>query len=415
DRRRPDGEAAEPQAGVDVSETATETATSAAPAADPDAAPDWDSAVLDPVPVRRGTQPDDAAWTDWSPGSSADASDVWLPDLVFEEDEAPPPPPAPPAPAADDDPWADELGEPAEAAEAGDVGEARMTAPDLTHNLDARTEEPDSGELFTVVPFKPRPGGEASTDEAPVVEAAAPAAEPEAEAGAEAGAEAELAESEDGDDGDDEARRFRSAPSWPPPPRRKSIGIIALCSLVVVVMLALLITNGRLGRPKTASTNDAQNRPVLATDPALVPREWIAYRHPNVDFTVSYPPRWTLREEGSVITVRDPTTGTELRVDFKKARGPDPEQAWLTQERDVLTKHPNDYKRLQLSAASYLGKVAALWEYTYLDANLPVHAVDLGFLTDDYAFTMSFRAPAGTWDTMLPMFHGFLSSVRAPE
>ena len=373
---------------------------------EPPAEPNWDAAVAGDGP----------SWTDGPPGSAADTSDVWMPEF---EDEADGEDSAEPA-----EPW----GEP-------DSGGSRMAAPDLTTDVDEAEDDPfapgswDEAASDDVIEFEAPglAGPPVSTEETAAAEpfaAAAPAdapLEPAAAAtppGGEVTATADSASPEaeaEAEAEEDESHRFRSAPSWPPPVRRRSIGVIVLCSVVMIVMIALLITNGRLGRPRQASTQQANNRPVLGTDPALVPADWIAYRHPNIDLTISYPPKWTLREEGSLLTFREPATGTELRVDYKKPKGPDPEQVWLTQERDFLGKHPTDYKRLQLSPASYLGHVAALWEYTYLDGNLPVHAVDLGFLTDDYGFTLSFRAPAGTWDTMLPVFHGYLSSVKPPE
>jgi serine/threonine protein kinase len=215
---------------------------------------------------------------------------------------------------------------------------------------------------------------------------------------------------------EEEPPRYRSTPSWPPPARRR-VGVTILCALVTVVLLGLLITDGRIGRSnaRTRSTVSGQERPVLATDPASVPASWIAYHHPVVDFGISYPPGWTIREEGPVVTIREPTTGTELRVDYKQPPGEDPQRTWTNLESSFSTRHPGDYRRLQLSPATYLGHPAALWEFTYADGTVPAHAVDLGFLTKKYRFALYFQAPAATWDSMLPVFRAFLSSVQAPK
>jgi hypothetical protein len=194
--------------------------------------------------------------------------------------------------------------------------------------------------------------------------------------------------------------------------------VAILCSLVMIVMVALLVTDGRIGRnsstTRTAAKQAAQQRPVLATNPADVPSNWITYHHPTVDFGTSYPPGWTVREEGQVVTIRDPATGTQLRIDYKQPPGADPQETWTTLESSFSSQHP-DYRRLQLNPASYLGHTAALWEFTYAEGKVPVHAVDLGFLTKQYRFALFFEAPADSWQNMLPTFRGFLSSFKAPK
>jgi hypothetical protein len=212
-------------------------------------------------------------------------------------------------------------------------------------------------------------------------------------------------------------RRFRSTPSWPPPQQRRW-GIAILSFVVVVVTVALLVTDGRIGRNRASDEDgggSGQERPVLATDPASVPRNWITYRHTSVDFGLSYPPGWAVREEGQVVTVRDPATGSQLRVDYSQPPGPDPEETWSELERSFSAQHPDDYRRLQLSPASYLGHTAALWEFTYADGNVAKHAVDLGFLTKKYRFALFFESPADQWQAMLPTFRAFLSSFKAPK
>jgi hypothetical protein len=213
-----------------------------------------------------------------------------------------------------------------------------------------------------------------------------------------------------------EERRYRSTPSWPPPQQRRW-GIAILCSVVVVVMVALLVTNGRPTHndaSRTSARQAAQQRPVLSTNPADVPSSWITYRNAAADFGTAYPPGWTVQEEGQVVTIREPSTGTQLRIDYSTPPGPDPEKAWTDLERSFSSQHP-DYTRLQLSPATYLGHTAALWEFTYTDGNVRVHAVDLGLLTKKFRFALFFEAPADAWQSLLPTFRGFLSSFQAPK
>jgi hypothetical protein len=187
--------------------------------------------------------------------------------------------------------------------------------------------------------------------------------------------------------------------------------------VVVVVMVALLVTNGRPTHndaSRTSARQAAQQRPVLSTNPADVPSSWITYRNAAADFGTAYPPGWTVQEEGQVVTIREPSTGTQLRIDYSTPPGPDPEKAWTDLERSFSSQHP-DYTRLQLSPATYLGHTAALWEFTYTDGNVRVHAVDLGLLTKKFRFALFFEAPADAWQSLLPTFRGFLSSFQAPK
>lgn len=215
---------------------------------------------------------------------------------------------------------------------------------------------------------------------------------------------------------DDEPRRYRSTPSWPPPPRRRSLWVSGLVLLVMAVMVALLITNGHvLGKSDHVTAGSAQQRPVLKTDPGSVPSDWIAYHHPTAGYSISYPPSWHLREEGLLVTIDDPSTGIELRLDAKTPPGQDPLKTWQQLEASFSSQHRGDYKRLQLNPASYLGHVGSLWEFTFLDGDVAMHAVDLGFLTKKYGFALYFQSTADRWQGALSTFYAFLSSFTSPK
>jgi hypothetical protein len=309
----------------------------------------------------------DDQWVDWSAGGAdgngtAEASDVWLPGTEIEVE---PPPPQTEV----------------------EVAEAEVAEADAP----AEVAEAEGVEAPADVAGEPEPA-----EPAPVTVVPTAAAVEEEEP----------------------PRRYRSTPSWPPPQGRRSLTVTLLCALVMVVMVALLITNGRLfGRSREAVTESrgSQDRPVLATDPSSVPANWITYRHAAANYGISYPPGWSLREEGSLVVIRDAPSSTELRIDYKQPPGPDPEKTWLELEADFSSRHPGDYRRLQLSPASYLGYVAALWEFTFNDNNVPTHAVDLGFLTKKYGFALYFQAPSAQWQATLPTFYAFLSSFQPPK
>jgi len=312
-------------------------------------------------------------WVNWPTDAPIDASDIWLPGSDDIGSALAPPRPAPDgglAPTGRLNPTGGPA--PADPATAGGPTNAE------TRNAETRADDaPAPDELAPVAAVRPLAPQEAEGD-------------------------------------GDQLPRYRSTPSWPPPPKRR-VGLTILCGAVSLVMIALLMTEGRVGRPRTATTTPNQ-RPVLASDPSAVPSNWITWRHPAVpDFGLAYPPGWSLREEGSVTTIRDPASGAEMRVDYKKRPSADPLRAWEDLERGFSAQHPTDYKRLQLSPASFQGHVAALWEFTFAENNVLTHAVDVGFLTKDHSFALYFQAPAGIWTELLPTFHSFLGSVRAPK
>jgi len=303
------------------------------------------------------------AWQDWSPGEApGDASDIWLPVTDLDEPAAP----AAPAPPS---PWA-----PANADAVPVVEDHADTAPVEAEEGD----RPAPSEPFTtaggwVVPILPGSG-----------------------------------------EGEGEPRRYRATPSWPPADSRKGPVVIGLCFLVMVVLVALLVTNGRITGDDSGTTIPAAERPVLATDPASVPGDWITYRHASADVGISYPRSWAVTEEGSAVVLRDPATAAQLRIDYSRSPDDDPHRVLLADERDFAARHSQDYRRLQLSPANFLDRVAALWEYTYNEGPDALHAVELSFHSADTEVTLTFRAATAIWDSMLPLFHQFLSSIRPP-
>lgn len=212
----------------------------------------------------------------------------------------------------------------------------------------------------------------------------------------------------------DEERRYRTTPSWPPP-RKPRIGLGLLSLAVMVILVALLVTNGQIGTSADDSERDLESLPALETDPSAVPRDWIVYHHPTGGFGISYPPGWMVRDLGTFVEIRDPSSQAQLRIDQRRPPGKtDPEDDWLEQERDFSSRRAG-YRRLQLSEAKYQGHLAALWEYTYAEGNVGIHAADLQFVTKKDRFTLNFRGPVPEWQGLLPSFQGFLNSFRVPN
>lgn len=213
----------------------------------------------------------------------------------------------------------------------------------------------------------------------------------------------------------EEEIRYRSTPSWPPPRARQPTYVLLLCVWVILVMVGLLATNGHFGRPKARDDRPSTARPELTSDPSAVPPEWVAYRYPNLPFGISHPPGWKVREEGPLLLITDPAGASELRVDARIPPIRDPHVATLESERNFFARHPSDYRRLQLSPATYQGRRASLWEYTYTERGTRMHAAELGFTTGKATFSVRFRVPDELWDQSVTLFRAYTNSIRAPK
>ena len=211
---------------------------------------------------------------------------------------------------------------------------------------------------------------------------------------------------------EDEEPQYRTTLSWPPP-RKPRIGAGILSLAVMVIMVALLVTNGQIGTSGDGE-RETEDLPALPTDPEAVPKDWIVYRHPSAGFGVSYPPGWTVRDEGSGVEIRDPSSRAQLRIEQHPRGRVDPKDHWLEQERTAIAETP-DYRRLQLAEARYQGHSAALWEYVFTEGNAAVHGANLQFVTKKDRFILNFRGPINDWQGLLPTFQGFLSSFRTPK
>ena len=181
--------------------------------------------------------------------------------------------------------------------------------------------------------------------------------------------------------------------------------VAAVAGLVVVALIAALLAGGDDGgSDDTAATGSTP--PAAST---AVPADWVAYTDPSTGFTISHPPGWTVRVDGSLTDFRDPSSGAYLRVDHVQPPGPSPEGAWLDFEPRFAAENPG-YQRIRIEPTTYAGFPAAIWEFTYGGQR----AIDLGFVTGTYGFALNFQTPAGDWDRLQPVFEAFKAGFRAP-
>ncbi|MDQ4131627.1 MAG: hypothetical protein M3179_00095, partial [Actinomycetota bacterium] len=218
-----------------------------------------------------------------------------------------------------------------------------------------------------------------------------------------------------------------SSPAPPPPPpssparptferRPWRSGLAVLASVVGLLVAGVLIVV-LLGRdskeepPQTASPETTTEEPAEA---ASVPGNWVSYRDPATGYTISHPPDWTIRRNGTLTDFRDPETGAYLRVDYTRSPGPSPVADWEEFEPRFAAENAG-YRRIQITPTTYSGYDAAIWEFTYSSGSVELRAVDLGFVTGQYGFALNFQSRSTDWDRYQPVFDAFKASFRAPS
>jgi hypothetical protein len=117
-----------------------------------------------------------------------------------------------------------------------------------------------------------------------------------------------------------------------------------------------------------------------------------------------------------MIDFRDPDSSTYLRLDWTDTPGDSPEGAWEDLEQSFAARHTG-YEGLGITSTTYKGMDAATWEFEYTEGGAKLHAVDLGFVTDDgsYGFALNFQTLAEDWDSSQDLFAGFKASFEAPS
>jgi hypothetical protein len=168
----------------------------------------------------------------------------------------------------------------------------------------------------------------------------------------------------------------------------------------------------------TETTESPDALPVEQDSSANVPGGWVTYTDPRDGWSISHPAGWEVtpgpHDPETSVDIREPGTGTYLRVDWGDTPGPSPQQAWLDYEPEFAAQH-DDYQRVQLTPTTFEGYPASLWEYTYADGGTELHAVNLGFVTGEHGFALNFQTHAEDWDASSYLFEIFKASFQAPS
>ena len=159
--------------------------------------------------------------------------------------------------------------------------------------------------------------------------------------------------------------------------------------------------------------------PEPSVDELEIPAGWTSYEDQETGYRVAYPDSWEIVDDSvdaSSTDFRDPASSTYLRVDWTDTPGRSPKRAWVEFEKSYRTRHEN-YDRIRIEATNFQGMKAAIWEFTYTDGGADLHALDLGFVTDDarYGFALYWQTTADDWDSLQSVFEEIRDSYRPPE
>lgn len=162
--------------------------------------------------------------------------------------------------------------------------------------------------------------------------------------------------------------------------------------------------------PSPSPSADTGDGVLPATD-AEVPQDWVEYAPDDAPYRVRYPPDWEVtNRDGTRTDLRDPETGTYLRLDWVEARR-DPVTAWEELEPTFAAQHPG-YERIGLEETTYKDDDAALWEYRYEDGGVGLHAYNLGVNAGDRGYALNLQSHDSNWEQALELWPLFLSSYE---
>ncbi|MBA2529462.1 MAG: serine/threonine protein kinase [Euzebyales bacterium] len=138
--------------------------------------------------------------------------------------------------------------------------------------------------------------------------------------------------------------------------------------------------------------------------PAPPPDGWQTFTVEDTGASVAFPPGWeVVPRDGTRTDLRDPDSGTYMRVDYTDDPGDDPVAAWEEQSESFDARHDN-YREIGIEPFDFRGDDAALWEYTYSDGGADLHAYNLGLVAGDYGYALNFQTRDEDFDDNRDLF-----------
>jgi hypothetical protein len=192
----------------------------------------------------------------------------------------------------------------------------------------------------------------------------------------------------------------------PPPPwpvaHKRGLWTTGLCALVTLVMVIILLTNGR-----TIFSSRTQAAQTIAAI------KWAKYTDPATGFTMDYPSDWLITREGIYTDFKHPQAAAALRVVVQDSTATSALAGWVDLEKRFVAEQPS-YSRIRLEPKPYRSLDAAEWEFRYTKAEVDLHNIDLGVVTGAKSYALNFETRDSNWSAVKPLFQRFESSFHPP-
>ncbi len=211
----------------------------------------------------------------------------------------------------------------------------------------------------------------------------------------------------------------------------RRVGVMA--ALVVAILAVGLVTwaagrgERRGASPSAVTTTEARqqqsddeggSREATSTtrptrgETASVPGDWVSYTNRDVGYRIAHPQGWQVQQVDRTRTdIRDPKTGSYLRIDWTDKPGPSAVAAWEDYSKTFASRHEG-YREIRIEPTTYKGFQAAIWEYSYSSQGRRLRAVDLGIVTGRYGFALNFQTAEQAWDESQPTFDAFKAAFQ---
>ncbi len=208
----------------------------------------------------------------------------------------------------------------------------------------------------------------------------------------------------------------------------------AMAALVVVVLAMALVTwaavRGERQGPSSSGGTATEARPEPSDDEGEgsgargttrptqgetgggVPGDWVSYTNRDVGYRIAHPRGWQVQQVDRTRTdIRDPKTGSYLRIDWTDSPGPSPVAAWQELSKSFASRHEG-YREIRIEGTTYKGFDAAVWEYSYSSGGGRLRALDLGIVTGRYGFALNFQTAEQAWEESQPTFDAFKAAFQ---
>jgi hypothetical protein len=204
----------------------------------------------------------------------------------------------------------------------------------------------------------------------------------------------------------------------PGPPRTgpgPAMVAVVIAALLVAGVVAWAATRSRDDGSSTATSTTTAAPATTATKPSTTAApartRWATYTDPAAGYAIAHPAGWKVVPAGGNRTdIRDPETGSYLRIDWTDHPRKDPVADWK-QAKSFAAANPG-YEEIAIEKADYRDYDAALWEFRYRPGGRVLHAADLGFVTADRGYALYFQTPDDRWDAAQPTFDRFKETFQ---